>query len=249
MATPAESGQIADRIASELAALGTPERAEGGKRYLKSDLDFYGVTVPNIKRTCKEVSAGIAALDHDTLVDLVGRLWQKRIFELRAAAVELLELHPQLLGPADVPLVERLIRESGTWALVDNLAAGVAGRLVAARPELGTTLDRWATDEEFWVRRSAMLALLKPLRAGHGDFDRFAGYADAMLDEKEFFIRKAIGWVLRDTSRRRPELVFDWIATRTHRASGVTMREVTRRLPEPMAAELMAAYKAKRPAR
>lgn len=51
-----------------------------------------------------------------------------------------------------------------------------------------------------------------------------------MLEEKEFFVRKAIGWVLRDTSRKRPELVFDWILPRAHRASGVTIREVVKRL-------------------
>ncbi len=51
-----------------------------------------------------------------------------------------------------------------------------------------------------------------------------------MLEEREFFIRKAIGWVLRDTSRRRPELVFDWLAPRAGRASGVTLREAVKYL-------------------
>ena len=62
--------------------------------------------------------------------------------------------------------------------------------------------------------------------------DRFLGYADAMLDEKEFFIRKAIGWVLREVGKRRPEEVSSWLAPRTHRASGVTMREATKYLPD-----------------
>jgi len=69
-----------------------------------------------------------------------------------------------------------------------------------------------------------------------------------MLDEREFFIRKAIGWILRDTSRKRPQLVIDWIAPRTDRASGVTMREVVRHLPAADADRLMAAYRAGEPA-
>ena len=101
-------------------------------------------------------------------------------------------------------------------------------------------------DGDFWVRRSAMLALLIPLRQGEGDFDRFGRYADGMLEEKEFFIRKAIGWVLREVSKKRPELVFDWIAPRTHRASGVTMREAVKYLPAAQRDALMAAYKERR---
>ena len=75
-----------------------------------------------------------------------------------------------------------------------------------------------------------MLALLVPLRQGGGDFDRFGRYADAMLNEREFFIRKAIGWVLRDTGRKRPDLVYEWLLPRAARASGVTIREAVKPL-------------------
>ncbi len=75
-----------------------------------------------------------------------------------------------------------------------------------------------------------MLALLVPLRRGDGDFDRFARYADAKLEEREFFIRKAIGWVLRDTSRIRPDLVYGWLLPRAAWASGVTLREAVKHL-------------------
>jgi 3-methyladenine DNA glycosylase AlkD len=101
--------------------------------------------------------------------------------------------------PSDIELIERLLRQSRTWALVDGLAASVVGNLVERYPELSETLNRWSIDDDFWIRRSALLALLLPLREGQGDFERFGRYADAMLEEREFFIRKAIGWVLRET--------------------------------------------------
>ena len=107
-------------------------------------------------------------------------------------------------------------------------------------------LDRWALDGDFWIRRSALLSLLVPLRRGGGDFERFARYADAMLEEREFFIRKAIGWVLRETGRRRPELVADWIEPRVGRASGVTVREAVKHLDPQRRAGIMAAYAAAR---
>jgi 3-methyladenine DNA glycosylase AlkD len=159
------------------------------------------------------------------------------------AAADLLELHGELLRPGDLALIERLIGESRSWAYVDGLAASVAGPLVERHPELGRKLDRWARDEDFWLRRSAMLALLLPLRRGEGDFERFAGYADSMLEEREFFIRKAIGWVLRETAKRRPELVREWLLPRAGRASGLTVREAVKPLPEDERDEIMAAHR------
>jgi 3-methyladenine DNA glycosylase AlkD len=145
-----------------------------------------------------------------------------------------------------VALVEELLRTSGTWALVDGLAADVMGSLVQRFPELLATLDRWATDDNFWIRRSAMLALLVPLRRGDAaQFERFAGYADAMLAEREFFIRKAIGWVLRETAKRQPDLVAAWLTPRAGRASGVTMREAVKWLPADQRDALLAAYRAR----
>jgi 3-methyladenine DNA glycosylase AlkD len=123
----------------------------------------------------------------------------------------------------------------------------VAGDLAARFPdELAGTLDRWSADPDFWLRRSALLALLGPLRRGGGDFERFARYADGMLAEKEFFIRKAIGWVLRETGKRRPELIAGWLGPRVHRASGVTVREAVRHLPPNLRDALLNGYRNKR---
>jgi 3-methyladenine DNA glycosylase AlkD len=133
---------------------------------------------------------------------------------------------------SDMALLERLLREARTWALVDGLAASVVGPLVERDPKAADMLDRWAVDEDFWLRRSALLALLVPLRRGEGDFERFSTYADAMLDERELFVRKAIGWVLRDTARKRPEMVYDWLLPRATRAAPVTLREAVKPLSD-----------------
>jgi len=92
------------------------------------------------------------------------------------------------------------VGNSETWALVDPLSADLLGDLLLAHPNAAARLDPWTRDRDFWVRRAALLSQIKPLKAGAG-FDRFAGWADAMLEEREFFIRKAIGWVLREAGR------------------------------------------------
>jgi 3-methyladenine DNA glycosylase AlkD len=92
------------------------------------------------------------------------------------------------------------------------------------------------------------MLLLVPLRRGAGDFERFARYAEEMLEEKEFFIRKAIGWVLRETGKQRPQLVDGWLAPRIDRASGVTVREAVRYLPRARREALTAAHRERWPA-
>ena len=191
-------------IERELRDLGTPERAAGTKAYLKSDLEFTGTTVPATRSVIRSWCRARPALTREDLTATAGELWARPVFECRLAAVELLDAQAALLRPGDAVMIEQMLRTARTWALVDTLAEHVMGGLVERYPELAATLDRWAGDDDFWLRRSAMLALLRPLRRGGGDFDRFSRYADPMLEEKEFFIRKAIGWVLRDTARRRP---------------------------------------------
>ena len=233
-------------LESFLRRLGSPERAASEQNYLKSYLEFAGVTVPVMRSEAEAWTRHRGGLDHDELTTLARGLWGRPLFECRAMAVIFLERNARLLNPADTDLIEYLLRNSGTWALVDGLATNVAG-VLAERHDVTATLDRWAADPDFWIRRSAMLALLRPLRRGEGDFDRFAGYADTMLEEKEFFIRKAIGWVLREVAKKRPELVAAWLGPRVHRASGVTVREAVKYLPEADRDLLLAGYKTRQP--
>jgi 3-methyladenine DNA glycosylase AlkD len=234
----ADARRAADELEGRLRALGTRERAERERRYLKSELEHLGATVWQIRREVKAFAKDREDLSHAELVAVVEALWTKPVHERRMATVFLLEAYPELMTPSDLPLLERLVREARTWALVDGLAGDVLGELLVRHPRAAARLDRWAKDSDFWVRRSALLAQIKPLQAG-ASFDRFGRYADALLDEKEFFIRKAIGWVLRETGKTRPDEVSEWLARRVGRASGVTVREAVKYL-RPEQRELLA---------
>jgi 3-methyladenine DNA glycosylase AlkD len=219
------------QIEAALRELGTAERAAWDKSYLKSELTHFGVKLPDQRQLLRELEKEHGKqYSHDALIELVSALWARPIHELRTMAALLVCAYPKLIGPSDVPLLEKMLRESKTWALVDELSTHAVGALFE-RHDIGAVLDRWSKDEDFWIRRASMLALLRPLKKG-GDFDRFARYADAMLEEKEFFIRKAIGWILREVGKERPALVADWLAPRAARASGVTIREAVKYLPD-----------------
>jgi 3-methyladenine DNA glycosylase AlkD len=239
-AAAVSAGDLVARLDAELRAGGTPERAAGSKAYLKSELEFYGTTVPGMRASVRALRKDHPALARADVLAVATDLWAPPVFERRLLAVLLLEAHVDLLAPADLALLERWVRESHLWALVDNISGDVAGRLLdrLGEPVATGVLDAWAADRDVWVRRSALLAHERSLRAGEGDWDRFARYADAMLEEREFWIRKAIGWVLRDTARRRPDLVFAWLLPRAGRASGVTMREAVKHLTPEQRAEL-----------
>ena len=159
-----DASRTARRIESDLRQAGTPERAEGEKRYLKSDLTFLGVRLPEIRAAARAV-AKTGDLDRDGLVDLATELWRKPVFERRMAAVILLERHGEVLGPGDLPVIEAFLRDSKTWALVDPLAVNVVGDMVL-RHRIKQKLDRWARDPDFWARRASLLAELQPLKHG-----------------------------------------------------------------------------------
>jgi 3-methyladenine DNA glycosylase AlkD len=235
-----DAEEAARAVAGALPPLGAPERAAQEKRYLKSDLEFLGVTVPDMRRVVRAACRDYPGLGGREAVAWARALWREPVHERRMAAVEVLELHVPRLTADDLGAVEELIRQARTWALVDGLAATVAGGIALRDTASWPRIDGWACDPDFWVRRSALLALLPGIRAGRTDMARFTRYAEPLLADNEFFIRKAIGWVLREIAKRDPRTAAEWTERHLPAMSGVTFREAVRRLPAGEAARLSA---------
>ena len=240
-AAPVDWLAAVDALDAALVAEGTPERAEQERRYLKSALRHHGASMPAIRRVWKAWRGALEPLDRDGLRAFVDEAWGRGVHELREAAVEALVEGARLLAPADLAWLERLLRETRTWALVDPLAAQVVGALRESHPEVAPTIDRWADDPDHWLRRSALLVHLLPMRRGNaGAFAPFAAVAERLLADREFFVRKAIGWVLREHAKRCPDEVFAWLRPRAPLVAGLTLREAAKPLPDAMRAELLA---------
>jgi 3-methyladenine DNA glycosylase AlkD len=219
-------------------AAGSAARAAGAKAYLKSELRFYGTTTPEIRRAANDFARDHRELTRAQLRKIVDELWSTDVFELRSAGVALLSKYAELLTERDLTWLVGFVRRSKTWAHVDWLAADVIGGVVGESRTALRRLPAWARDENFWVRRTALLAQLRTLSHEAGDFPLFARLAAPMLGEREFFIRKAIGWILREVSKKRPDLTFVFLRENLGKVSGLTLSEGAKYLPATQRREL-----------
>jgi 3-methyladenine DNA glycosylase AlkD len=165
------------------------------------------------------------------LREVAETLYETDVHELRAAAIGVLERKSETLVDRDLPWLIGLVRKSKSWAYVDWIAPKVIGDVIARDPPSRKRLVGWARDENFWVRRAALLAEHDALRNGGGDFALWSRLARPMLEEREFFIRKAIGWVLREVSKRRPELTYGFLRKNRDRVSRLSLQEGAKYLP------------------
>jgi 3-methyladenine DNA glycosylase AlkD len=229
--TPPMVENAISRFRQQLKELADPERAVQEKRYLKSPFEFYGVSVPRIRTVARQFRRENRDISKEALWALCQALWQGGFHEERALAMFLLEEHHSLLDYSDMPSLERMLRESVNWDQVDQISVHLVGSVLQKDQRVLDYLRQWGRDPNFWMRRAALLSQLLLLRAGKGDKKLFYSFAEEMMEEKEFFIRKAIGWVLREMSKVDSEEVSRFVAKNRARMSGVTLREANRRLP------------------
>jgi len=220
----AQLNEVVAEVKRNLEKDASPKRAVFERGYHKSSLTFLGANVPSQQREGKRLVREGKAMDRAALLALEAELWNSDIHELRGVACHLLCAKSNLLEETDIEFLRQRIVSAGGWAHVDTLSVHCVGPLIE-RLNLHDHLDAWAKDECFWVRRASMLALLKPLSGGNlSQWGRFTTYASTMMEEKEFFIRKAIGWILREVSKKNPDHVFAFLSEETDRVSGLTRR-------------------------
>jgi 3-methyladenine DNA glycosylase AlkD len=209
-----------------------PERARNEKRYLKSPHKFFGVTLPFIRKAAREFRRANKDARPGYVFALASALWGSEYHQEKTLAIKILEEYKDCLDIDAMPMLERMLKEAAGWDHVDGIAIHLAGAVLERDGRAYKYLRRWSMSENFWMRRAALISQILPFRHGKGDNDLFFGFAGRMLGEKEFFIRKAIGWTLRELSKSDPGAVFDFLMKHKDRASGLTLREGSRGLSE-----------------
>jgi 3-methyladenine DNA glycosylase AlkD len=214
-----------------LRGAGSPARAIGEKAYLKSDLRFWGTSQESVRAAVRDYCDAHSDLTRANLRAIAETLYATDVHELRASAIGVLERRREMLVDRDLPWLIALVRKSKSWAYVDWIAPKVIGDIIARDPRSRKRLAVWAKEDDFWVRRAALLAEHDALRSGAGDFALWSRLAAPMLEEREFFIRKAIGWVLREVSKKRPELTYEFLRKHRERVSSLSLQEGAKYLP------------------
>jgi len=229
MPTPLSASGIVRGAADALAPLADPARAGPMAVYMRDRFAFLGIPTPVRRAATRElIKRARAKADQADLLASAQSLWRKAQREYHYVAVDLLAACEQRLTPHALPVVALLVTTQSWWDTVDGLAAHVVGPLVARHVLLRGMLDAWSSDENLWLRRTAILHQLR--YGGRTDARRLFAYCVANADDPDFFIRKAIGWALRQYAYTDPQAVRSFLRAEQERLSPLSLREAGKHL-------------------
>jgi 3-methyladenine DNA glycosylase AlkD len=220
---------LVQSIRSTLRSAGDAERARGAQAYMKSDMPSLGVRVPEVRRIVKAAAKEFPVSSPANLRSAVLKMWREaEAREERYAAIDLTGLRMVKEDLDMLPVYEEIIRTGAWWDLVDGVSHRICALLLAHRETMRPLLLQWAEDHDMWIRRAAITAQLGAKTKT--DPQLLAAVITANLADKEFFIRKAIGWVLREYSKTEPDWVGGFVAEHVSALSPLSIREATRLL-------------------
>jgi len=219
--------QLVERFQRAVEAARDPVRAAGTAACMRNLFPFAGISQPALAVIYREAVAGQPPPSGEAELAAVAlACWDLPEREYQHLACTHLRRHVRLLGPTFVPTLERLVATRSWWDTVDELAAHVAGPLVAAHPGLRAVMDRWLESGDIWLARVAILH--QERWRERTDPDLLFAYCLRRAADREFFIRKAIGWALRSYAKVEPEAVAAFLAAHGGELSGLSRKEAER---------------------
>ncbi len=227
-----EGERLIIAVRTGLAEAADPERAVGQQAYMKSALPFRGLTAPELRRVCRALFAAHPLPDRRAWEQTVRTLWDEAAYrEERYAAIALTghRLYHGHQDPGLLPLYEHMIVTGAWWDHVDELASRRVGPVLLAYPtEVAPVMRAWSTDPDRWRRRTSIICQLGAKQ--QTDVALLTDSVLANLDDRDFFLRKAIGWALRQYARVDPDWVRAFVAEHRDRMAALSVREATKHL-------------------
>ncbi|GGR28003.1 DNA alkylation repair protein [Streptomyces aurantiogriseus] len=219
---------VLERLTAAYAGAADPVRAVAMRAYMKDVAPFLGLPTPERRALSRAVLAGTSRPDEADCTAIALRCWALPQREYHYFAVDYLRRHAGRCTSAFLPVTRHLVTTVPWWDTVDLLAAHVVGALVAADPRLTADMDAWITDDDLWVVRTALLHQLRYKEST--DADRLFAYCLHRSGHPDFFIRKAIGWALREYAKTDPEAVRAFLARERGRFAPLSVREALKNL-------------------
>jgi 3-methyladenine DNA glycosylase AlkD len=201
-----QSQVLVQAVRDRLAAIGDAGKAPGMQRYMKSELPFRGVAAPERTALGKKLFAAHVLTDEADWRAAALTLWREATYrEERYMAIALTGERRYVAWqvPSVLPLYEEMVVTGAWWDYVDEIASRRVGPLLRGfTEELTPLMYSWATDTDLWKRRTSIICQLQFKEAT--DTKLLSTAIEANLDDRDFFIRKGIGWALRQFARTEP---------------------------------------------
>jgi 3-methyladenine DNA glycosylase AlkD len=213
-------------LVDRLRAAADPARAVAMRAYMRDQFPFLGLPSPVLTALVR--AAGLPRPTEAELTEQAMFLWAQPEREFQYVACGQLRRHVKVCGPGFLDIARRLIVAKSWWDTVDTLASHTVGPLVRKHPELSATMDAWVAEENLWLVRTAILHQLG--YKDSTDAKRLFRYCVARAGHPDFFIRKAIGWALREYSRTDPAAVRGFVRAHETLLSGLSKREALRNI-------------------
>jgi 3-methyladenine DNA glycosylase AlkD len=191
--------------------------------YMRNQFPLVGIQTTPRRKLARAALSDLPRPAEPDLVEASTALYKLAPREYQYAAVELVAANVAVCSPGFVEHLEWMVTTKSWWDTVDGLASAVAGPLVLRHPALVETMDRWIEHENVWLARTAILHQLR--YKSRTDPERLFHYCELRASDREFFIRKAIGWALREYSKTAPEAVLAFISQHERTLSGLSRRE------------------------
>lgn len=214
-------------LTAELEVAAEPERAPRMRAYMKGRFEFLGVPSPARRRAAAPFIASFKGEGEEVLLRAAATLWSMPQREYAYVAADLLRRYEQRLSPDALARLHALVVSDPWWDGVDSLAH-VVGAVVRAHPEAAGVMDTWARDDDMWVVRVAIIHQLG--WKADAEPERIFGYCLEHAGHRDFFVRKAIGWALRDLARTYPDMVRSFVTAHSDALSPLSVREATKHL-------------------
>jgi len=214
---------IVEYIKNELKCKGDSTKAPQKQAYMKTDQPFYGVQSKLRKQIFRDAIKEYPIKSREEWETVIIELWNGTHREEMYQALEVAEWYKNYHDESLWPLFEKLLRSATNWDTVDWLSSNLIGQLVYKYRHFEKELWEWSDDKNFWVRRASLLAHLKHKQNTNKEL--LSETILKLANEKEFFIRKAIGWVLRQYSYTDPEWVLQFVNMHEDKLSGLSKRE------------------------
>ncbi|MFJ4754528.1 DNA alkylation repair protein [Streptomyces sp. NPDC088763] len=219
---------VMERLTTTYAAAADPERAAAMRAYMKDVAPFLGIPTPERRVLSRSVVRGTPRPDERDCTAVALRCWRLPEREYQYFAVDYLRRHVTRLSSGFLPVARQLVSTVPWWDTVDALAAHVVGGLLAADPALAEDMDAWIEDDDLWVARTALLHQLRYKE--RTDTERLFAYCLRQSGHPDFFVRKAIGWCLREYAKTDPEAVRDFLAREGERFAPLSVREALKNI-------------------